>query len=207
MYNYFFFIYSCKKYLKKATVIYDLVSNKLPDCKTYIIYGNPALQKYEIIDDKYLVLNVGDNYEDLTEKTLCLLKTTLLINPAIKGIFKCDDDIIPNICYLNNTIEVLQKTEIDYMGMSIKIGQRHSMWHYNKCSSKNYNKPIFVPESNYATGPIYYLGIKSYRLIPFTCCLSTIFLILETSDGIIDDPRKDFSTFGISLGQCFTVIA
>jgi hypothetical protein len=161
MYNYFFFIYSCKKYLKKATVIYDLVSNKLPDCKTYIIYGNPALQKYEIIDDKYLVLNVGDNYEDLTEKTLCLLKTTLLINPAIKGIFKCDDDIIPNICYLNNTIELLQKTEIDYMGMSIKIGQRHSVWHYNKCSSKNYNKPILVPESNYATGPIYYLGIKS----------------------------------------------
>ena len=53
----------------------------------------------------------------------------------------------------------------------------------------------------------HYLGIKSYRLIPFTFCLSTIFLILETSDEIIDDPRKDFSTFGISLGQCFTVIA
>ena len=161
MYNYFFFIYTCKKYLKKATVLYDLVSNKLPDCKIYIIYGNPVLQKYEIIDDKFLVLNVGDNYEDLTEKTFCLLKTTLSINPAIKGIFKCDDDIIPNICYLNNTIELLKRKEIDYMGISIKIGETYSVDHYNKCSNKNYNKPIFIPAVNYATGPIYYLGIKS----------------------------------------------
>jgi len=165
MHNYFFLIYSCKKYLKKATVIYDLVSNKLPDCKTYIIYGNPALQKYEIIDDKYLVLNVGDNYEDLTNKTLCLLKTALLINPEIKGIFKCDDDIIPNICYLNNTIKLLQKKEIDYMGMSLKIKAHRSDWHYNKCSNNSYNTMKLVPECNYATGPIYYLGIKSIQTL------------------------------------------
>jgi hypothetical protein len=133
----------------------------LNDCKIYIIYGNPALSNYEIIDDKYLVLNTGDNYEDLTNKTLCLLKTTLLINPEIRGIFKCDDDIIPNVTYLNNTIEMLNKKDIDYMGMSIKVSPHYSPGHYNKCSNNSYNVMKFVPGSNYATGPIYYLGISS----------------------------------------------
>ena len=104
--KFFFFIYSCKKYLKKANLLYDLLSNRINDCKIYIIYGNPALSNYEIIDDKYLVLNTGDNYEDLTNKTLCLLKTALLMNPEIRGFFKCDDDIIPNLTYINNTIEM-----------------------------------------------------------------------------------------------------
>lgn len=159
--KFFFFIYSCRKYLKKATLLYDLVSNRLNDCKIYIIYGNPTLSNYQIIDDKYLVLNVGDNYEDLTNKTMCLLKTTLLINPEIRGIFKCDDDIIPNIKYLNNTIAMLNKKDIDYIGMSIKVHPHYSIGHYNKCSNYIYNTMKFVPGSNYATGPIYYLGISS----------------------------------------------
>jgi hypothetical protein len=142
-----------------------LVNNRLPDCKTYIIYGNPALSAYQIIDDKYLVLPVGDNYEDLTDKTLCLLKTALLINPEIKGMFKCDDDIIPNIVYLNNTIELVNKQTVDYMGMSIKIKTHHSKWHFNKCSNASYNKEIVAPGCNYATGPIYYLGLKSIQTL------------------------------------------
>ena len=55
--KFFFFIYSCKKYLKKATLLYDILINRLNGCKIYIIYGNQALSNYEIIDDKYLVLN------------------------------------------------------------------------------------------------------------------------------------------------------
>jgi hypothetical protein len=151
--------------LKKASLVYDLVSNRLNGCKVYIIYGNPAEPRYKIVDDKYLVLNVGDNYEDLTEKTLCLLKTALLINPEIKGIFKCDDDIIPNIPYLNNTIELLEKREIDYMGMSINVSPHYSPGHYNKCSNNSYNTMKFVPGSKYATGPIYYLGRKSIQTL------------------------------------------
>jgi hypothetical protein len=166
--NFFFFIYSCKKYLKKATLIYDILINRLNDCKVYIIYGNPELSKYEIIDDKYLVLNVGDNYEDLTNKTFCLLKTTLLLNPEIQGIFKCDDDIIPNITYLNNTIELVKKTNIHYMGISLNVSPHTSEWHYNKCSDNSYNVPIDVPSCSYATGPIYYLGIKSIQTLANT---------------------------------------
>lgn len=165
MHNYFFFIYSCKKYLKKATLIYDLVNNRLTDCKVYIVYGNPTEPRHKIIDDKYLVLNVGDNYEDLTEKTMCLLRTTMLINPNIKGIFKCDDDIIPNIVYLNNTIELAKNKNIDYMGMSLKINTHHSKWHFNKCSNSSYNKEIVAPGCNYSTGPIYYLGLKSIQTL------------------------------------------
>jgi hypothetical protein len=141
------------------------LSNRINDCKIYIIYGNPALLNYEIIDDKYLVLNIGDNYEDLTNKTLCLLKTTLLLNPEIQGIFKCDDDIIPNVVYLNNAIDMLNRKEIDYMGISLKVNPHTSKWHYNKCSNNSYNVPIVVPSCYYATGPIYYLGIKSIRTL------------------------------------------
>ena len=167
MSNYFFFIYSCKKNLKKANLIYDIIVSKLVECTPYIIYGNTAIKsEYEIIDGKYLVLNVGDNYEDLTAKTLCLLQTTLKLNPNIKGIFKCDDDIIPNVYYLNNTIELLARTEIDYMGMSITVDNHNSSWHYNKCSNPAvYNKLFFVPACTYATGPIYYLGIKSIHTL------------------------------------------
>uniref|UniRef100_A0A6C0HHZ1 Glycosyl transferase family 11 n=1 Tax=viral metagenome TaxID=1070528 RepID=A0A6C0HHZ1_9ZZZZ len=165
MYQYFFFIYSCRKYLKKASLVYDLVSGRLANCKVYIVYGDPSEPTCKIIDDKYLVLNVGDNYENLTDKTLCLLKTTLMINPEIKGIFKCDDDIIPNLVYLNNTIKLLNKAEIEYMGMSIKIKSHNSTWHFNKCSNNSYNKLVSIPECNYATGPIYYLGLKSIHTL------------------------------------------
>lgn len=160
-------IYSCKKYLKKATLIYDLVSNRLPDCKPYIIYGNQELiSEYEIINDKYLVLKVGDNYEDLTDKTLCLLKTVLLINPEIRGIFKCDDDIIPNITFLNNALQLLMKKDIDYMGYCVKLNvSKYSKWHYNKCSNNTYNTPVIVPQCFYATGPLYYLGINSIKIL------------------------------------------
>jgi hypothetical protein len=145
MSNYFFFIYSCKKNLKKANLLYDIIVNKLTDCTPYIIYGNTGIKsEYELVDGKYLVLNVGDNYEDLTAKTLCLLHTTVKLNPNIKGVFKCDDDIIPNVYYLNNTIEMLSRTEIDYMGMSIKINNHRTTYHYNKCSNAGYNKPILT---------------------------------------------------------------
>lgn len=165
MYNYFFFIYSCKKNLKKALLIYDILHNRLTDCKIYIIYGDPTAFTYSIKDDKYLILNVGDNYEHLTDKTLCLIKSSLLINPNIKGIFKCDDDIIPNKTYLNNTIELLKKKDIAYMGMSIKIQSHYSHWHYNKCSDDSFNTMKLVPECHYATGPIYYLGLKSMQTL------------------------------------------
>jgi len=158
--KFFFFIYSCKKYLKKATLLYDILINRINDCKVYVIYGNPALSNYEIIEDKYLVLNVGDNYEDLTNKTLCLLKTALLMNPEIRGFFKCDDDIIPNLTYINNTIEMLNRKDINYMGMSIKVKPHYSNGHYNKCSNSSYNALKFIPGNIYATGPIYYLGSK-----------------------------------------------
>jgi hypothetical protein len=167
MSNYFFFIYSCKKNLKKANLLYDIIVNKLTDCTPYIIYGNTGIKsEYELVDGKYLVLNVGDNYENLTAKTLCLLHTTIKLNPYIKGIFKCDDDIIPNIYYLNNTMELLSRAKINYMGMSNKINNHMSICHYNKCSNPLiYNIPMYAPECTYATGPIYYLGIKSIQTL------------------------------------------
>jgi ribosomal protein S27AE len=130
---------------------------------------------YEIKDDKFLILNVGDNYEHLTEKTICLFRTVLLMNPTIKGIFKCDDDIIPNKMYLNNIIERLNNEDIAYMGASVNYQKHMSKWHYGKCSSTEFNTPKLIPKCCYATGPIYYLNLKSIQILinnPLKTCFA-----------------------------------
>ena len=147
--------------------MYDLVHNKLHNCTPYIVYGDTDIQSdYLLIENKYLVLKVHDTYEHLSNKTTHLLRTSLLLNPYVKGIFKCDDDIIPNIYYLNTTMALLDKTNIDYAGVCVSIPTpQKSIWHYNKCSNMSYNKPIEVPACVYATGPIYYLSQKSIRML------------------------------------------
>jgi hypothetical protein len=125
------------------------------------------------MDNKYLVLKVGDNYEDLSNKTMQLLYTAYSMNPNIKGVFKCDDDIIPNVHYLKTTIELLNKTDIPYAGVCVNITTpQTSKWHYNKCSNNIYNKPVEVPACVYATGPIYYLSKKSIQTMIDTSIVS-----------------------------------
>ncbi len=104
-----FIIYSCKKYLRDAELLYSILENKI-NAKILITYGDNIEINYKIIDDKYLILNVNDNYEYLNEKSLALFNAIYLSYPDITGIFKCDDDIIPNIEYINNYInEILKK--------------------------------------------------------------------------------------------------
>ena len=73
--DYIFIIYSCKKNIDNANKIYDKIYGKLENCKIYIIYGDESiLIRYKILDDKYIVLNVNDDYEHLNKKTLMLLQ-------------------------------------------------------------------------------------------------------------------------------------
>ena len=58
------FIYTCKANLNLATQLYDMLWNI--DEKKYIVYGDDIEKEYEFRDN-YLVLNVGDSYEDLTQ--------------------------------------------------------------------------------------------------------------------------------------------
>lgn len=164
MSTHLFLIYSCSKYLHKAERIYNKINNKLINCKVYIIYGNIELKsEYEIVDDKYLVLNVEDTYEYLNKKTYFLFHTINILYPNISGVFKCDDDIVPNITFLNNFLN--NNKNIDYCGKTIIIDRDHySQEHISKVTSSEFKKPTLVPVCVYCGGPLYYLSDKSINV-------------------------------------------
>jgi hypothetical protein len=140
MFDYVFIIYSCKKNLRRANKIYDKINNKFENTKILIIYGDEenVERKYNFVDDKYIVLNVNDDYHHLSYKTLLLIRTLNTLFPNIKGFFKCDDDVNVNIQCINNFLKNVNNTEINYCGKNAN---------HRKC--------------NYSGGPLYYLSKKS----------------------------------------------
>lgn len=125
MSDYIFILYSCKKNIIQANNTYDKIYDKLKNTKVYILYGdnlddthiplkNSNLHGYKIIDDKYIVLNVDDY--NLCDKTIYLIQTINQICPNIKGMFKCEDDIIINMNHLNAFIKINNIQCNDYIG-------------------------------------------------------------------------------------------
>jgi len=165
--NNLFIIYSCKKNTEKSELLYHLINDRLQDCKCYILYGDETLKNnYEIINNKYLIVNCKDNYENLCEKTICLCKIIKSEFSNVKGVFKCDDDIFPNIKKLNELILFTKNHYTEYLGNVVKIHFDHfSTWHYNKCSDEKYKIPKITNKCEYATGPLYYLSMKSIDIL------------------------------------------
>ena len=161
-FHFLFTIYSCKKNLEKANLLYSIMKNRLDFCKIVILYGDPTINdSFVLKDDKYLILKCGDLYEHLSEKTVCLFRTVRSLYPEIKGVFKCDDDIIPNLKHLNLHIQYLLDNDIHYSGNSYKINGYVSDSHFSKPIPEMFRVPFFVPSCTYCTGPIYYLGKKA----------------------------------------------
>jgi hypothetical protein len=162
-----FIIYSCKKNAEKSHLLYNLILERLQNCKCYILYGDPNLQQCQYkIDDKYIVIKCGDNYENLSEKSISLFKTIRGAFPNIKGILKCDDDIIPNIKKLNELITFINQNNIDYLGHKIiSNGLKETKNHFNKCSSDKYNIVRKCHACEYTAGPLYYLNTKAMDIL------------------------------------------
>jgi hypothetical protein len=158
MCDFIFILYSCKKNLENTNKIYDKIYNKLLNTKVYIIYGDDIFNnddKYKIIDDKYIVLNVKDDYEHLCDKTLLLIQVINICFPSIKGLFKCDDDIIINLKHINIIKNIIiTENNIDYCGKKIVITKEYA----NKFNQNNLY-PNY--ESIYCGGPLYFLSKKS----------------------------------------------
>lgn len=107
-----------------------------------------------------------DYYENLCEKTVALCKTIKTILPNIKGIFKCDDDIIPNISFMNSMIKYIDENNIDYMGRNITYAyDTMTPWHFNKCHDIKHNEEKNIKPCTHVSGPCYYLSNKSIRII------------------------------------------
>lgn len=163
MFDYIFILYSCKKNLDKTNKIYDKINNKLHYSKVYIIYGDELdiNEKYKIIDDKYIILNVKDDYDNLNEKTLSLIQTINMLFPSIKGMFKCDDDVIVNIGHIQNMIYTIQNENIDYCG------------HYNIIDKDKTTYDTY--ECTYCGGPLYFLSKKAIECFNETSDIKKIY--------------------------------
>jgi hypothetical protein len=125
--------------------------------------GEPGLETdYKIVDDKYLLVKCGDYYENLSEKSICLFRAVKSAFPNVKGIFKSDDDIFPNIKKMNEIIALINSVDIDYLGNICTIhNDVYSGFHFNKCSNPKYNTERIVKSGRYAAGPLYYVSMKS----------------------------------------------
>lgn len=150
--GYLFVIYSCKKYLDDANRIYNYLNNKLSNTKVLIIYGENMNQEYKI-QDHYLILNVPDDYYSLNLKTYKLLFILSRFFSNLKGVFKCDDDIIPNINSLEKFITDKKINKIKYCGKYVNV--QHN-FNYNFADNEKFN--IEFPRVQYCGGPLYYLN-------------------------------------------------
>lgn len=177
--EYIFIIFSCKKLLHKSNFIFQLLQHKLHNTKTYIVFGEETLStEYEIRNDKYLVLKCGDYYEDLSPKTITLFNVLEKIYPKIKGVFKCDDDILPNVKKINECISLVDTHKIPYLGYSVNIPQDYyySIFDKNKLNNKQkYERVQFINhKAHFATGPFYYLSIYAIRVLNNVAILKSI---------------------------------
>lgn len=167
-FDFVFAIYSCKKNLDiKTTLLFHFIHEKLPNCKCYIVYGDNRISTEYEIDDKYLILNCGDNYDDLSPKTIMLFRVIEKIHPTIKGVFKCDDDILPNINKLKELFTYIlnQEPEIHYLGNVLKKEQvSYEGYHISKIQDKKYDKKLITYSCSYTSGPLYYLSMYAVKV-------------------------------------------
>ena len=153
-----FIIYTCYERLDKAEILYDLLNNNLTLCKILICFGNPKFET-SIIQDKYLVLTVGDKYGDLCNKTLLLFKTIENLLPDYKGVLKCDEDIVPNIMSINNYCKEFLENKTDYAGQMVNTGKPV----YTGIKGSNFH--TYRPEELLmCSGCFYYISMKALKL-------------------------------------------
>lgn len=162
--EYIFIIYSCKQNLKiKAIPLFHMLNNKLPNCKIYISYGQEDLDTdYVIVDDTFLVLKCNDDYESLSKKTIALWDMVEKIFPNGKGVFKCDDDILPNISDLKQVLRIISENNVEYLGKVNNITMNfYDSYYINVMKNEKYRIPLLVHKCEYASGPLYYLSMNS----------------------------------------------
>ena len=166
--NFIFIVYTCKKNLEKAELLYKRYLNGLPltnfyKIKPLILYGDETLDSdYIIKDNKYLVLKTNDEYHSLCLKTLRMCKAIHALFPSAKGMFKCDDDMILNHAAIEDFIHFLNIFPIHYSGNSRTVHekQNNNMHLRNKDVAlvTSATEKITTPAAVYCGGPLYYLS-------------------------------------------------
>ena len=153
------FIYTCKARLNLALQVYDMLWNV--DEKKFIVYGDNITPAY-VFTEKYLVLNVGDDYEHLTDKTKKMFQVAEKVFPG-EAVLKIDDDILPNTLLIRSYLQSLK--DISYAGCCCCSDEHESLHHIGKVKDPIYNVPMIVPSINGAAGPMYYLSAEAVRAV------------------------------------------
>lgn len=152
------FIYTCKARLNLALQVYDMLN---AFDKKYIVYGDTIDSDY-VFTEKNLVLNVGDDYENLTEKTKKMFQVSEKVFPG-EFVLKMDDDIIPNSALIRLQLESLKY--IYYAGRCSYTEEHESTHHLGKVKDLKYDVAMMVPCSNGTAGPMYYLRPEAIRVL------------------------------------------
>jgi len=170
--SYIFCIYSCKKNSGKAEALYDMfgsVLEKRTNIKVLIVYGDPSIQKNYILNNKYLILKVPDDYYHLHYKTLEMFKMIHILFPKCKGCFKCDDDMILNIPSILSFLAVMKEMDLPYCGkVCIVKAKKNNIDHLLLKKLTPPNSVINTPAAVYCCGPLYYINNKSLHIIQNT---------------------------------------
>jgi hypothetical protein len=169
--SYIFCIYSCKKNSKKAEALYQMFGTVLEEranMKVLIVYGDPLIQKNYILNNKYMVLKVPDDYHHLHYKTLEMFKMIYTLFPKCKGCFKCDDDMVLNIPSILSFLAVMKEMDLPYCGkVCILTAKKNNIDHLQQKGII----PISIintPAAVYCCGPLYYINNKSLKVIQNT---------------------------------------
>lgn len=152
------FIYTCKARLNLALQVYDMLNTF---DKKYIVYGDTIDTEYKF-SEKCLVLNVGDDYENLTEKTKKMFQVAEKVFPD-EYVLKMDDDIIPNATLIRLQLQSLK--DIYYAGSASWTEEYESIHHIGKVKDSQYNVPMRVPCCNSVAGPMYYLRPEAIHVL------------------------------------------
>jgi glycosyltransferase involved in cell wall biosynthesis len=138
----FVLIISCQKYVDKADAIRQTWAQDLRrhGYRYLFLMGDPTLKEAKIDGDN-LIVACRDDYESLILK-LFLAYDYLAQVEQFDYIYKIDDDCILNVNDLTNGI-IPQLPGNQYIGGAThpKGAPMNNKWHFDKCSSVEYNKP------------------------------------------------------------------
>jgi len=159
-------IYTCRKRLPQARLLYAQVVNKVPD--VYLVYGDPSLQDLYKLEGHDLVLRCNDDYTSLSFKTRRMLQVVTRLWPGMTGMIKCDDDIVWSTYHWLEIQQLLEKENPAYLGrqcLQRKLITKFSRHHED---IRDLDFEYDLPVCTFAAGPMYYLGIEAVRCLQKT---------------------------------------
>jgi len=173
--NFIFIVYTCRKNLDKAELLYKRYLNGLPlihfyKIQPFILYGDETMNSdYIIKDNKYLVVKTKDDYHSLSLKTLRMCKVIYARFPSIRGMFKCDDDMILNHAAIENFIHSSLRFPIHYSGNCRNVLEKQNNIAHVRNKDTNLvtsaTETITTPAAIYCGGPLYYLSHTALEIV------------------------------------------